>query len=109
MAPTHYLASTSKHLPHCSQGQYLARQLDGATHKNYLAAVGHILAWIIAASKHHPDKGFMPLLQTSALPFLKLLLLLDPLLLHKPQPSEPQSPKDAVNVHLSLFQKGLIS
>jgi hypothetical protein len=82
------------------------RKLDHATRESYLAIVGHVLEWIVTASATHPDEAFLPLHQTSALPFLKLLLLLDQFLLHPPQPSEPKSFKDVVMARLRLFRKG---
>jgi hypothetical protein len=65
------------------------RSLNSSTRQEYHSTLHHVLQWILAATELHPDASDLPTHETSPIPFWKLLLLLDPLLLHPPQPNEP--------------------
>jgi hypothetical protein len=85
------------------------RLLNLATHKEYLSTLHNILRCILLAAEIHPDTSILPILHTSpAIAFWKLLLLLDPLLLGYPQPTEPPNVNTAVGQCLHLFRQGQI-
>jgi hypothetical protein len=73
------------------------RSLSSSTRQDYHATLQHVLQWILAASDSHPDACLLPSHHILSTAFWKLLLLMDPLLLHPPQPSEPPNFNEAVS------------
>jgi hypothetical protein len=95
-------------MPKNSLSQLAWHALSSSTHEDKHTTLHHVLQWILAASDTHLDVSTLLTHYTSYAAFCKLLLLMDPMLLHPPQPTESPNFNTAVGDRLHLFCQGKV-